>query len=354
MLRFLEYENNPVLVPEYPWEGNSVYLYGSVINLGDRLRMYYQSYVDGIGFFVCLAESEDGINWEKPLFRSLKESVPRLYPTVEVDGKVQDFYRKTRNLECMSNVVSDYHIPSVLYNPQDEYPYKLFGYTSKGYCVAFSKDGLHFEEYKGNPVIPLKKYPNKKTKKVWFSDVAPVFYETKKKIYRVMVKTYKIDSEGRTRRCVGMSTSRDFVNWTRPKTIWVPSKAEDELAQQKGFKWTDFYGLCPFNWEDYYLGFLWVFFIDHEIPKGTHYGKIEVYLAHSEDCIHWELVSKEPLINAEGWKSGMVFTQNGFTPWKGRSVVYIGGSNFMHGLDEEMDIYTCEECKTAIGVGYLK
>ncbi|EDP74919.1 hypothetical protein [Hydrogenivirga sp. 128-5-R1-1] len=352
MLRFLEYENNPILVPEYPWEGKSVYLYGSVINLGDKLRMYYQSYVDGIGFFVCLAESEDGINWEKPLFRSLKESIPKLYPTVEVNGKVQDFYRKTKNLECMSNAVSDYHIPSVLYSSKDEYPYKLFGYSSKGYCVAFSKDGLHFEEYRGNPVISIKKYPNRKTKKVWFSDVAPVFYDTKKKIYRAMVKTYKIDSEGRTRRCVGMSTSRDFVNWTRPKTIWVPSKAEDKLAQQKGFKWADFYSLCPFNWKEYYLGFLRVFFIEREIPNGTHYGKIEVYLAYSKDCIHWERISDKPLISVEGWKSGTTSTANQPVRVNGRLALYFSGANFPHGFDEENTIDG--KYRIAIGLGWLE
>ena len=354
MLKFIEYKGNPILVPEYPWEDKSVYLYGSVINLGDKLRMYYQSYVDGIGFFVCVAESKDGINWEKPLFRPLRESIPKFYPTVEVNGRVQDFYTRTQNLECMSNVVLDYHIPSVIYRPEDEYPYKLFGYTSKGYCVAFSKDGLHFEEYKGNPVIPLRKYPNRKTKKVWFSDVAPVFYDTKKKIYRAMVKTYKIDSQGRTRRCVGMSTSKDFIHWTRPRTIWIPSEEEDRLAQEKGFKWADFYGLCPFNWEDYYLGFLWLFFIDYEIPKGTHEGKIEVYLAYSKDCIHWERVSDDPLIHAEGWKRGMVVTANGPTEWKGEMLLYIGGANFTHGFTEEEDIYSCGECRMAVGGGRLK
>ena len=354
MLRFLEYERNPILVPEYPWEGKSVYLYGSVINLGEKLRMYYQSYVDGIGFFVCVAESEDGVNWEKPLFKPIKETAPKLYPTVEVDGRVQDFYTKTQELKCMSNVVLDYHIPSVIYKPGEDPPYKLFGYTSEGFCVAFSKDGLHFEEYPKNPVIPLRKYFNRRTKKTWFSDVAPVFYDKKKKIYRAMVKTYKIDSKGRTRRCIGMSTSKDFIHWTRPRTVWVPSEKEDKLAQSKGFKWADFYGLCPFNWEDHYLGFLWLFLINKEIPKGTHEGKIEVYLAYSRDCIRWERASDTPLIPADGWKRGMVFTANGPTEWSGNMLIYIGGANFPHGFIEEADFYKCEECRVAIGVGRLE
>ncbi|MCS7262900.1 MAG: hypothetical protein NZ560_05760, partial [Aquificaceae bacterium] len=280
----------PVLCPEYPWEERHTYLYGSVIQLEGRLRMYYQSYVDGIGFFVCLAESEDGINWEKPLIKPLKESLPRLYPTVEVEGKILDFYHKTQHLNCMSNVVASYHIPSVIHRPREEYPYKLFGYTDRGYCVAFSRDGVNFVEYEGNPVIPLLKFPNKKTRKTWFSDVAPVFYDQRKKLYRAMVKTYKVDKEGRTRRCVGMSTSRDFISWSKPRTIWIPGEKHDLIAQKKGFKWADFYGLCPFNYKDYYLGFLWLFMIDYEFAKGTHEGKIEVYLVYSRDCMKWELV----------------------------------------------------------------
>ncbi|MEN3034247.1 MAG: hypothetical protein ABDH18_04590 [Aquificaceae bacterium] len=325
----------PLLCPEYPWEEKHAYLYGSVIELEDRFRMYYQSYVDGIGFFVCLAESTDGIRWTKPLIKPIKESIPHLYPTVEVEGKILDFYHKTQSLNFMSNMVASYHIPSVIYKPKEDYPYKLFGYTERGYCVAFSKDGINFLEYDKNPVIPLLKFPNKKTKKTWFSDVAPVFYDQKKKIYRAMVKTYKIDKEGRTRRSVGISTSKDFISWSKPRTIWMPTEEHDKIAQRKGFKWADFYGLCPFNYKDHYLGFLWLFMIDYELPKGTHEGKIEVYLAYSKNCIKWELVSDEPVISLgkeEEWDSGMVTTANQpINSGDGKLIIYYSGSNFTHG-----------------------
>jgi len=336
MFKSIKYPK-PVLCPEYPWEEKHTYLYGSVIELQGKLRMYYQSYVDGIGFFVCLAESEDGINWKKPLIRPLKESIPHLYPTVEVEGRVLDFYHKTQHLECMSNVVANYHIPSVIYKPEDEHPYKLFGYTDKGYCVAFSKDGINFVEYENNPVIPLLKFPNKKTKKTWYSDVAPVFYDKRKKLYRAMVKTYKIDSQGRTRRCVGMSISKDFINWSKPKTVWIPSEKEDRIAQERGFNWADFYGLCPFNYKDHYLGFLWLFMIDYEFKKGTHDGKIEVYLAYSKDCRKWELVSDEPIIplgNDGEWDSGTMSTANQPIQKGERIMVYYSAANFSHGYGE--------------------
>ncbi|RMH01875.1 MAG: hypothetical protein D6699_06470, partial [Aquificota bacterium] len=338
-----------VLCPEYPWEGLHTYLYGSVIKLKDRYRMYYQSYVDGIGFFVCLAESEDGINWQKPLIKPLKESLPHLYPTVEVEGKILDFYHKTARLEGMSNVVANYHIPSVIYREDEKPPYKLFGYTERGYCVAFSEDGVNFTEHEKNPVIALLRFPNKKTKKVWFSDVAPVFYDTKRKVYKAMVKTYKIDKEGRTRRCVGLSTSKDFVNWTRPRTVWIPSEEEDKLAKRLGFKWADFYGLCPFNYKDYYLGFLWLFFIEYEFERGTHEGKIGLYLAYSKDGINWQRISDEPLIGWEDWHTGMLCTANQPILEDNRIKLYFSGSNFSHGYGEYEKPFDEKEHRMCIG-----
>ena len=343
---------NPVICPEHLWEGSITYVYGSAIKIGGKYRLYYQSFVQGIGYFVNLAESEDGVNWEKPLIKKLKASIPRSYPTVEIDSKVEDFYRKTGSLECMSNVVSTCHSPTVIYRPDDEYPYKLFGYTSEGYCVSLSKDGINFMEYEGNPVIPLKRYPNRKTKKVWFSDVAPVFYDTKKGIYRAMVKTYKIDKEGRTRRCVGMSTSRDFINWTRPHTLWVPDESFDRIAQEKGFSWADFYRLCVFNYEDYYLGLLHLFLIEEEIPRGTHLGYIEVYLARSKNCIDWDLVSDRPLIERKGWHKGNIQTVSFPIVEEGKIMIYFSGGGQKHGQWEISGLDPSH--KTCIGLGFLE
>ncbi|ADO45723.1 hypothetical protein Hydth_1338 [Hydrogenobacter thermophilus TK-6] len=350
MIRLRLIRKEKLICPEYPWEGVHTYLYGSVIKLSTGYRMYYQSYLDGIGFFVCLAESEDGINWKKPLIKPLKEAVPYLYPTVEVEGKILDFYHSTKSLECMSNVVANYHIHSVLHNPEDEYPYKLFGYTQEGYCVAFSKDGINFIQYEANPVIPLLKFPNRKTKKVWYSDVAPVFYDRKRRLYKAMVKTYKMDAEGRTRRCVGLSTSKDFLNWTKPKTVWIPSQEEDKLAQKLGFNWADFYGLCPFNYKDYYLGLLWLFFIDYEFERGTHEGKIGLYLAYSKDSLHWQRLSDEPLIPLEDWHNGMITTANQPIIEGNRLKIYYSGANFTHGYGEYEKPFDEKKHRACIGL----
>jgi hypothetical protein len=109
---------------------------------------------------------------------------------------------------------------------------------------------------------------------------------------------------------VGYSESDDFIHWSAPETIWAPGAPEDRLARKRGFQWADFYGLCGFNYGDGYLGLLWRFFIDYELERGTHEGKIEVFLAGSPDGKNWRRLSDEALIplSPNGWDSGMITT----------------------------------------------
>jgi hypothetical protein len=248
-------------------------------------------------------------------------------------------------------------MPSVIYDPDDrERPYKLFGYTDQGYCAAFSRDGVDFRPAESNPVIPLIKLRDPRTKKTWFSDVAPVFRDTARNKFVAHVKTYQLDSEGRVRRCVGYSESGDFTRWSDPVSLWVPSERDDALARRKGFQWADFYGLCGFNYGGIYLGLLWLFFIDYEIERGTHEGKIEVYLAQSRDGKTWERVSDSPLIalSASGWDCGMITTANVPVLDRDGVSIYYGGSNFSHKGGEEGSPYDEKSDRFCIGLARLR
>lgn len=348
----------PVIVPEHPWEEIHTYLYGSVLKKDATYNMWYQSYVDGYGFFVNYAESRDGIIWEKPAMREFSFKKPGLYPTVAVDGDIKDFYSKKSAYDNLNtNIVSTYHIPSVIFDHSDaEAPYKLFGFTDKGYCVAFSSDGKNFKEYENNPVIPLLRFPNPRTRKTWFSDVAPVFRDTSKNRFAAFVKTYALDEAGRTRRCVGFSESDDFKIWSTPETIWMPDERDDALAVEKGFKWSDFYGLCGFNYGGIYLGFLWLFYIDYEVEKGTHEGNVEVYLASSNDGLKWRRFSDEPLIalSRTGWDTDMIYTANGPVFEKDKTLIYYGGSNFGHGIGHEEIPFDFDRHAFSIGLASLR
>lgn len=351
-------DKNPVILPENPWEEIYTYLYGSTLKRGGIYRMWYQSYVDGHGFFVNYARSIDGINWEKPLLKKFCFEKPEVYPTVAINGKIEDFYSKRNGpTGYKTNIVSRYHIPSVVYDAEDrQSPYKLFGYTDKGYCVSFSRDGINFKEHENNPVIPVLRFPNPLTRKTWFSDVAPAFKDTMRNKFVAFVKTYIVDNEGRTRRCVGFSESNDFKTWSTPETIWAPDESEDRIAAARGFKWADFYGLCGFNYGNVYLGFLWLFYIDYEVKRGTHEGKVEVYLACSNDGRNWKRVSDKPFIplSKDGWDTDMLYTANAPVFLRDKTLIYYSGSNFSHGIGHEETPHDFNNHSFRIGLASLR
>lgn len=347
------HHGEPLIVPEYPWEGILAYLYGSVAKRGRFYRMWYQ----GQGVHVCYARSRDGVRWEKPLVGRRDAAFASPTTAMMSDGEAIPTAVGAA-ARGRSNVLLDYHMPSVVVDPRDaRAPYKLFGYTDAGYAVAFSRDGVRFRESKKNPVIPLMRFPNPAKTKTWFSDVAPVFYDRLKNKFVAHVKTYETDADGRIRRSVGRSESRDFIRWQKPATIWTPSRADDRLARERGFQWADFYGLCAFNYGAIYLGLLWLFLIDYEIARGTHEGKIEVYLAWSLDGGSWQRFSDRPLLplGAAGWDSGMITTAGAPLFEKDRILLYYGGANFSHGVgEEEAKPYDATRHRFSIGLAALR
>lgn len=345
-------QGEPLIVPEHPWEGVLTYLYGSVVKT-TLYRMWYQAH----GVYVAYARSRDGIQWEKPLFDGLAVEHPRVGPTVESaeGGELCAVPAPQRSLK--SNVVLDFHMPTVIEDPADRArPYKLFGYTDRGYGAAFSQDGVHFKSAEENPVIPLLKFPAQINRKTWYSDVAPVFTDTRTGKFVSHVKTYACDEAGRIRRCVGRSESDDFIHWTEPMTIWTPDAEDDRLARERGFGWADFYGLCGFNYGEGYLGLLWLFFIDYEIERGTHEGKIEVFLAASADGKNWKRWSDVPLIplSSMGWDTGMITTASQPLFLDDAIRLYYGGANFSHGVGETGNDYDAQRHRFCVGLATLR
>jgi len=143
---------------------------------------------------------------------------------------------------------------------------------------------------------------------------------------------------------------------SKPVTIWVPGKDEDRLARERGFKWADCYGLCAFNYGEGYLGLLWLFYVDHEIDRRTHEGKIEVYLATSNDGKSWKRFSDSPLIplNHSGWDTGMITTASQPLFAKDKILLYYGGANFSHGVDEKKNLYDEKTHRFNIGLATLR
>lgn len=326
-----------LLTPEFPWEGHRVNLYGSVLKTASGYEMFYQChYAQRIGYAV----SDDGFHWTRPLLNRTNLNAPAqaILQGNDQIGPIpgSDVGDDADETLPLTNLVAGFHMPSVIYEPDQEPPYKMFAFGEGGYHVLQSPTGQRFNEYPGNPVIPQLLYQNTHTNKVWVSDVAPCFKD--RSGYTAMVKTYHIDDEHRTLRCVGKATSKDFEHWSETRTLWIPGEAEHAIARARGFSWADFYGLCPFAWGNGYLGLLWLFEIDRELPHGTNKGKMEVFLAYSADGKQWRRLSDQPLIPWDlnfGADGGMVTTASAPVFEDDEIRLYYSDSNFEHGVGEK-------------------
>lgn len=328
---------SPILLPEHPWEVPRINLYGSVFKSDRGYEMYYQC---GNALTIGYAHSDDGLNWQRPLFNVTDFSAPahEIVLNEYASGFANHIYDQAVRDDRfdITNVVAGYHMPSVLHQPDSDKPYKIFAFGEGGYRTLYSDNGLQFYEYPKNPVIKLLTYNNPLTNKDWCSDVSPCYFD--KGHYHAMVKTYELDAQQRSRRCVGYAQSPDFINWSEVKTIWQPGEAEDDLARARGYQWADFYGLCPFRYGDILLGYLWLFEIDHELPRGTHLGKMEVFLAYSEDGVNWRRLSDQPLIPWDlnfGEEGGMVTTPSAPVFDEQGIKLYYSDSNYEHGFAEK-------------------
>lgn len=321
-----------ILKPEYEWESPRINMYGSVFKTDQQYEMFYQC---GNAVRIGYACSDDGLNWRRPMINATDfnakthDIILNEFADSISEGSYDGSYKVT-------NLVAGYHMPSIIYEPESDKPYKIFAFGEGGYRTLYSPNGKQFEEYPNNPVIEMLTFQNPQTQKYWCSDVSPCFCDEGR--YYAMVKTYELDSDNRTRRCVGYAYSDDFCNWSEAKTIWVPGKEEDLIAQSRGFKWADYYGLCPFKYGDIYLGFLWLFEIEHEFPSGTHLGKIEVFLATSDDGQHWRRLSDKPFIPWDlnyGEQGGMVTTPSSPIFDHDDIKLYYTDSNYEHGFYEK-------------------
>jgi hypothetical protein len=144
------YTANPVLKlgGQNDPDGESISYYGTVIKIGDQLRMWYlaRGKAETTPLRVCYAVSSDGFLWEKPSLGLVSYAGTTSNNLVDVDfgGRV---------MSC-----------NILHEPDDPDParrFKMFceveSEQSKNQgCVAFSADGLRWKTSPGNPVTHVR------------------------------------------------------------------------------------------------------------------------------------------------------------------------------------------------------
>jgi len=304
---FEKYSGNPVLVPDKPWEGTNVYLYGSVLRneTGSGYRMWYHALPQDHDYYRLLyATSADGINWDKP------------------DLGIVEYKGSTNNNIFIRRGKRD-HIPSIIHTPWEadsHRRYKMINFCGKagGYVYAWSADGLHWTDSPKNPVF------NKG------GDVGQFLWDPHKKQYIGYVKNVAQVS-GMRRRSVARIATDDITSWPNPELILTPDTFDDRWA--KGIQRTHFYGLSAFTYESMYLGFLWVFRATD--IEGYFDGTIFIELVSSRDGVNWKRQEgdRQPILplGAPGtWDDGMVFTTQHPLVEGDKIRLYYGGFDCTH------------------------
>ena len=290
----------PVLTKndDMPWESGHGIGYVSVMYdaYADVFRLYYQiwnpkddpeAYLSG--YCSCLAVSEDGLQWQKPLFDSYAwgpRSETNIVVRGEHEGKIVHVHsdrqegvrpdgERVRNIGMLS--------------PEDLRGHRFLAY----YCdhehyLAVSEDAQHWELAQ-QTILPnrvdcfqtichdpsLAEYVIFYRNKLIYDDRSPM-------------------GKGNTRMITRIASKELWSLWdTMPDTVLLPD------GDDKG----RFYSMPTFRYGGLYWGMLTQFW---EEPQ-----KIEVELVWSRDGFHWNRAPGRPMLIPVGedgaWDDGMVF-----------------------------------------------
>lgn len=314
-------KSKPLINPIKPWEGTSVYIYGTVLHnkpAGSNYRMWYTCYLSG-NYYLCYATSKDGINWVKPKLG------------------IVDFRGSKQNNICKVGG------GTLVYDPLDKDAskrYKLMTFDGSkekfGYGVHFSPDGLNWTAYASNPVLT-------------YGDVSNVAYDMDRGLFIATTKQRMLVSNtsvtpGKNDRAAFLSVSKDFITWSAPEATGSPwtiavegDYFDDLLVMSKGGIEANIYGMPVYPYEGMYIGTPWVFDIKtYNIGEYavTGDGKVEPQIAASRDLRYWSRPCKDPLIaigKAGAWDDGTLYTASTLQVSGKEITMYYGAMNLTHG-----------------------
>ena len=317
-----KHPRNPLVKADKPWEGWRLQIYGTVLyDAQEKLfKMWYfaESTERFPDFATYYATSKDGIVWDKPLVGTVESKVPGKHNAV-ADGVL------------LASVTKD------LKESDPSRRYKMVCWRQKaphGAQTMVSPDGLHWTELK--------------QKICRSSDVITAFYDPRSEQYVAFPKLVT-KAHGHVRRTFGLSTSKDFLNWTPSQDrIFFPDLQDDvgslrridkvrhllDRPDDPSLMRTEFYGIGAYPHESCTIAFPWMFTINNNARYGNHEGPMEIQLAVSRDLRNWERPFRTPIV-AQGkkgtWDEGMLFTSSTAISVGDEVWLYYGGANYTHG-----------------------
>ena len=297
--------DNPLIVQELPWERRLLTTYGTVLydENAKQFRCWYTAgeFVDGIPdvpdgpvtaeYYICYAQSPDGIHWEKPLV-----------------SKERFGLHDEHNI-----VVPGGHGFCVLPEPGDPDPSRRYKGVG-GPIFGFSPDGIRWQTHNWRDTV--RKNDTSSCVVRWKGE------------YLAYVR-YQVDDPDwpAVMRGIGLCRSDDFNKWTSKELIFTTD-------DQDGYPWTQPYGMAVTPYGDQLIGILWLLHLD-EIDGNNSLGDEDTQLVVSRDGIHWNRVADRGtfLASTPGtWDEGRIHAPS-TTMFVKDDVVYIyySASETRHG-----------------------
>lgn len=225
-----------VFICDAPWEGNGSDFF-TILKDGDRYRMYYLGWAvfeRCEGFFICYAESSDGINWIKPSlgiysFHGSTDNNILMGPDYDPPEKAPQsiFVMKDENPAC----------------PSDE-KYKavtMNGNFRELRCLV-SGDGIRFREHS----IISSGYLYDSVNTLWWNAHTGRYYCYFRSGHSKPDKLSREFNESSVRDIM-VSESEDMKNWSEPKPL-------DFMGAEDYPLYTNC--VSPYPYDDrYYVGF---------------------------------------------------------------------------------------------------
>lgn len=333
----------PVLKPEAPWEapGQGALwgpLYAAQDSASGRIRLWYQAYSiypgrggDTGDRACCIAESDDGITFERPDL-GLKDWQ---------GSRTNNIFMHGRSNPALGDVAHSHGtIDSARIDPSEDPAYRFkaavwMGRDSEGFGghgVAFSPDGMRWTPYAHNPVVRFRDAGDVVSCASLRDFVEPensaAFPSAK---YAMFPKMHaQLGRWNRRSFAVCFSDDSAEIPYTRfddPKLILSPDERDDDMAEDRlagareilmyddpADHRCEFYGVQVFRRGDVFLGLLWVYDTSYELSRlgtGNQLAIVEVQLVASRDCIHWRRVgNRQPVIPRgapDAFDSHMIF-----------------------------------------------
>lgn len=325
----------PVLGPSSFVDGGGTSLYGAVLNEGGRLRMWYQAWprdwngmnVDLVGY----AESDDGIEWEKPTL-----------------GLV-DYGGTDNNLVDLKG-----HPPSLFVDPGSPASHRYRAtvctgpshqgadaeLTKYGYYTAHSADGISWEYDQDFP---------------WWdsADAITCAYNPVQRRGIAAIK-YIHRFQGTYRRLIYNAEFRDG-QWSDAHMALVPDDYDNIRAMTTGFASADYYGMGMMAAGTGMVGFIWQF--RHSLPRTADsgigvFGAVDVTLAYQNgpgDC--WLHMPGRPDFISHSdppWGHGGVYTACSPVEVGDEHRLYFSSSAHTHGWYVNEQWRVVEELKQTL------